>query len=57
VTTSIGTLIVEATKRAKAKKNGHTATAPCGCSVTITFFSTHSSTMRIDRCADHPKGT
>lgn len=54
MTDPVGRLIVEAERKARKKPNGHTATAECGCQVTITWFSERSNRAEIDRCADHP---
>lgn len=53
-TDPIGGLIIAATKQAKKKANGHTSTAECGCMVTVSFFSKDSSTVKIERCFNHP---
>lgn len=51
----IGSLIVEAEKHsAKKASKAHTATAPCACQVTVSRFSAHGSTIKIERCSEHP---
>jgi hypothetical protein len=55
--TVVGSLIVDAEKRGQRKVNGHTSTAPCGCSATVTYFpgSTSSYRLALVRCPAHPK--
>lgn len=50
----IGELIVEGEVKGKSKARGHTATAPCGCEVTIAYFTATSYSADIQRCAEHP---
>lgn len=45
--------VAETKARKKASKT-HTETAPCGCSVTIAFFSSDSYTYSPKRCHQHP---
>ena len=52
--TPIGGLIREGeTKSAKNFKGGHTASAPCGCEVTVSRFTRNSTLNTIRRCDDH----
>lgn len=50
----IGTLYVEAQKKAAKKPNGHTSSAQCGCSVSVAFFSTNSHRAKFEPCHQHP---
>jgi hypothetical protein len=49
----VGLLILDAEKRAKKKAGGHTSEAPCGCRVTVSWFSEHSRSNKIERCTEH----
>lgn len=50
----VGLLILDAEQRAKKKASSvHTSTAPCGCTVTVSWFSEHSRSNDIDRCPEH----
>lgn len=51
----IGGLYLDAQSKAKMKANGHESTAPCGCAVTVTFFSDDSHRTDFSRCIEHPK--
>ena len=49
----VGSLILDAEKRAKKKSGGHTSVAPCGCQVVVTWFSETSRSNKIERCPEH----
>ena len=51
----VGLLYLDAVKKAKKKAHGHTSEAPCGCAVTVTYFSEISHSTKFERCAAHPK--
>jgi hypothetical protein len=51
----IGRLIVATSETAKTMKNKtHTKTAPCGCRVTVSWFSEGGSSNKIEPCSAHP---
>lgn len=50
----VGTLILDAEQRsAKKATKTHTSEAPCGCQVTVAWFSEHSRSNAIERCTEH----
>lgn len=50
----IGALILDAESRAKKKASkAHTASALCGCEVTVSWFSEDSRWTKIERCEEH----
>jgi hypothetical protein len=51
----IGGLILDAERKAKKKAGGHASSAPCGCEVTVRWFSANSRSTSFDRCPEHPK--
>lgn len=50
----VGGLIIDAEAKAKKKTSqAHTSTAPCGCQVTVGWFTKSSRLTQIERCHEH----
>lgn len=54
MTSPIGALSVEAEqKAAKKATRSHTAQGPCGCQVTVAWFTATSRSYKFEPCHDH----
>lgn len=50
----VGLLILDAEVRSQKKSTKiHTSTAPCGCRVTVSWFSEASRSIKTERCTEH----